>query len=171
MMDRVTPRYNTSLGVDAHRGFVEQNQLGIVDEPQRQVEAALHAPGEVLGRLLGAVFEAYLYEQFVHPAAQGAATHSVDAAPERQVLPGRQFLVDGHFLRHHPQQFFHLAGLFQDAPPLNENLPRGGFEQAADHGDAGGLARPVGPQETEYLAFLDVEGNAVDGGQIAEFLA
>jgi len=51
------------------------------------------------------------------------------------------------------------------------DLTGGGLDQPADHGDAGGLAGPVRTQETEDLARLDLEIDAVDGRDLTEFLA
>ena len=45
------------------------------------------------------------------------------------------------------------------------------LKKAANHGDAGRLARPVGSEKAENFPLLDVEGDAVDGDQITEFLA
>ena len=42
-------------------------------------------------------------------------------------------------------------------------LAGGGIEQAGEHLERGGLARAVGPQETDHLARLDGERDLVHG--------
>jgi hypothetical protein len=46
-------------------------------------------------------------------------------------------------------------------------MTAGGLEQRGEYFDGGGLPRAVRPQEREDLAFVDVEGDIVDGGEIA----
>ena len=47
--------------------------------------------------------------------------------------------------------------------------PEVGVYRGGEHGDGRGLARAVGTEQAEDLAFLDVEGNAFDGGEVAVF--
>ena len=47
-------------------------------------------------------------------------------------------------------------------------MPPLGCEQADEHADRGRLARAVGAEEAEDLAGADVEGDAIDGGEVAE---
>ena len=47
----------------------------------------------------------------------------------------------------------------------------GGFENAEDHVDGGGLAGAVGAEESEDLAGADLEGEVVDGVDGAVLLA
>jgi hypothetical protein len=166
-VEDVPPR----LGIDSHGRLVQQDQLGVMNQTQGQVETPLHPARKILGGLLGPILEPNLFEQFIHPAFQMSPAHAKNPAPEGQVLPCRQLLVDRHFLRHHAEAPFDLARVLQDADALHVDFPGGRREQTTDHGDAGGLAGPVGAEKAEYLSFLDIEGDAVDGHQIAEFLA
>ena len=54
--------------------------------------------------------------------------------------------------------------------PSIATLPLDGREQRGQHLDGGGLAGAVGPQKGEDFAFGDLEGDVIDGGEIAEFL-
>jgi hypothetical protein len=54
------------LRIDADGGLIHQDQFGMVDEAGGHVEAALHASGEILDQLGGAVRESGPSEAPVH---------------------------------------------------------------------------------------------------------
>jgi hypothetical protein len=50
------------------------------------------------------------------------------------------------------------------------DIPSGGHEVAGENAHRGGLARPVGSQQTNDLALLDIEADIVDGEALAVVL-
>src|SRR5690625_2859131 len=156
------------LRVDADGALDEAEQLGAVDQLDADVETALHPAGELLGRVLGAVGQPDELEDLGGALPQLGAPQPVQPAEEQQVLPGAELGVDGQVLRDEPE-----PPLRRDLPrphplPGHTHLPRVRGEQPGHHGDRRRLARAVGAEEPVGLTRGDVEGHAVDGGEVAE---
>ena len=66
--------------------------------------------------------------------------------------------------------FFTSSGWEATSKPATHALPPVGRLKPRKHAHGGGLACPVGSQETENLAPMDLEGDVVYGGKIAETL-
>src|SRR5690606_22516360 len=64
-----------------------------------------------------------------------------------------------------------VSGFARDGLTRKRDLPRARPQSAGDQIEHRGLARPVGPDETDELAVLDVERNIVDRDETAECLA
>ena len=47
-------------------------------------------------------------------------------------------------------------------------VPEVGFKHGGQHGDGGGLAGAVGPEQAEHFAFFDGEADPLDSLKIAE---
>ena len=158
----------TTMGGEAERGLVEQEHLGggheAASEGQHLLLAARHLAGEVAAL-----------------AAQDGeeVEHGVEAAG----LLGGVLQVEAADL-----EVLRDAEVGEDAPPLRDegdalldDLVRGGGEPLAapvdvaadDGGEAhdgledGGLAGPVGAHHADDLALADVEGDAVEGDDLA----
>ena len=152
--------------IEAGRRLVEEDELRVADEREREVEppllAARQRPRALVGRLRQA----------------GQRDRLVDVARRRiQAGPVRDGLAHG-------QVPVHAAGLEHDAEPLAQgDRPRSGVE--AEHGHAAARARAValedldrrrlagavGPEQAEDLAAPDGEGDAAHGGLLAVGLA
>ena len=61
-----------------------------------------------------------------------------------------------------------LNGDIVDAVAANEDVAAGGHFQAGDHAQDGRLAAAAGPEQGHQLSLFDGEGDALDGGNIAE---
>ena len=57
-------------------------------------------------------------------------------------------------------------GLGADIEAGDRARAAAGRENAAEHADGGRFARPVGPQETEDFAPVDLEADAIDGHEL-----
>src|SRR5690625_3790492 len=156
------------LRVDADRRLVEDEQLGPVEEPDADVEAALHAAGELLRRVLGAVGEPDELEHLGSALPQLGTAQAVQPAEEHEVLPGAELGVDRQVLRDEPELPLRCDLPRPHPPPTDAHLPRVGCEQPGDDGDRRRLARTVGPEQPVGLAGGDVEGHIVDGGEAPE---
>ena len=145
------------LRVDAHGRLVHDQELGPVREGARHVEAALHAPGELLRPLVRVLREADERERLRDPLRSSRAAQAVEAAEELQVLPGGQVLEDRDLLGHEPDAALQV----HDARALggSEHLhgARVDADQPREHPDGRGLAGAVGSQEAQDLAPSDFE--------------
>src|SRR5436190_16071898 len=96
-MDLV-PEIAPRLRIDASRRFVEEQQLGRVNQAGGEGEALLPPAGELAGELRAAMLQA---EAFKAVLDDGRAVRDiVDAGNEVQVLPDAQVLVVAEPLRH-----------------------------------------------------------------------
>ena len=80
------PHRGARLRVEAGRRLVEEEHLRLVDEPDRDVEPALHPAGVAAGRPVGRVLQPDEPEQLVHAGVQRLPRHAVDPPLQEQVL-------------------------------------------------------------------------------------
>src|SRR5690606_1262939 len=155
-----------SLRVESGGGFVEEQQVGIAQDAQRDVEPTALPPGQVPGPRLSLVAQpdgrddlggvagvGVVAREMVHQlldgdlvVARGALQHDADALAPARAGPLRVVAEDAD-----------LAGI-PIAVPL-EDL------------DSGRLTGTVRPEQREDLAGADVEVEAVDRGDIGVRLA
>jgi hypothetical protein len=147
---------------------VEQQEAGAVEQTQAQVEPALHAAGEALDPVTRPIGEADPGQALIDPLPQLAAGEPVQRAPERQVVAGGQVLVDRDLLRHHPEVALDRRRLEPDVAAVHQDPAAVGLENPRDHAQRRGLAGAVGAEQAEDLAVPDLEGDVVDGNQVAE---
>ena len=159
-----------ALRIDADGGLVEDQESWLVEQPDRDVEAALHAAGVVLGPLAGPVGEIDELQDRVDPLRQARAGEAVEATEEAEVLPSREVRVDRQVLRHVADRGLRLDGADVDRLAVDDDRARVAGEDAADHRDRRRLAGPVRAEEPVRLAPSDLERHAVDGLAGAELL-
>src|SRR5829696_3146983 len=174
------------LGVHAGRGLVEQQQRGVGGQRPRYLQAPLVTVGEVLGERLpladadeveelrGAlaglpVLAAgpWQAEDRTEDAALEAGVHACE-----HVLPGAHGVEEPDVLEGTPDA--QLRPLVRPelryvTAPEDEG-PRRGLIQPADHVEEGGLARAVGPDQADDPTLGDVEADLADGDEPAEDL-
>lgn len=160
------PEHPPGLRVEARRGFVEEQQLGAPDDAERDVDATLLAAGELRDAGAG-----------LRRQADGG-DDLVDVAGAR-VVAGELPQLLAH--REHPRLSRRLQHDADALPPAAVGAPRIGAEDAhvsrravpvpLEDLDRRGLTGPVGPEEREGLAALDVEGEPGHGHAIAVGLA
>jgi len=74
------------------------------------------------------------------------------ASQEREVLAGRERRVQGDVLRNDADDAPDGHRVMEDAVPVDDDVSRRRYGQAAHHRDGRGLAGPVWPQQAEGLA-------------------
>ncbi len=83
-----------------------------------------------------------------------------------QILARGQFPVDAALTgQHRAQTLPHLIGLLHDVEAVHAGRAARRFEQCAQHADRRGFAGAVRSQQAEDFALLDVQIDAVDGGE------
>src|SRR5690606_14733987 len=156
------------LRVHADGGLVEDEKLGPVEEPDADVQPALHAAGELLGRALGAVGQADELEHLRGALPELGAAEAVEPPEEQEVLPRGELGVDRELLRDEAEQPLRLDLARAHPAPGDPHLAVVGGEQPGDHRDRRRLARPVGTEQPVGLPRRDVERHAADGGEVTE---
>ena len=154
------------LDVDADRRLVEEQEVGLVEKADGRVEAALHAAGEILDRLLGPAGELDELEELRGPALQIGPRHVVEPAPEEQVVHGVELVVEGHVLGHDAQAVLQ-APVGEEVAAVEGHRPGEVAERSGQDRDERRLARAVRTEQAQDLALLEVQGEPVEGQDVA----
>ena len=156
-----------ALRIDRHGGLVEKDELGLVRNAARDVEAAQQASGELLGAEPRELGEANEVDGLINQRAAARAVRYVQRAEEIDVLADRQLLEHRHLLGHDADP--PLEVIARRRHILAEQADRAPIvcEQLEHAVDGRGLAAAVGPQQSEYLSLGDMEIEVVECEQLA----
>ena len=132
-----------------------------------EIETSFHPAAELLHRLLGPVDEPDQFQDLPGPAFQIGSFQTTGTTPEMEVLPGRNFLIQGDFLGDHTHEALGLPGVANDVEITDEDPSRGRFMYAGDTVDRRGLAGSVRTEQTEDPARLGGEGDPIHGGHLS----
>ena len=83
------------------------------------------------------------------------------------VLAAREVLVDRGVLAGQPDDVAHGVGLGDHVVAEDRGVPRVGAEDGGEDAHGGRLAGAVGPEQSEHGAGLDLEGDPVEGADVA----
>ena len=145
-------------GVEAGRRLVEEDQLGIADERQRDVEAASLTTRQTLALRRGAVRQSDHFQGFPHlPGAR------VVPGIKRHALLHRQFRFGFRLLQHHPDTGPPLATSLGGVLSEHGHFATGAMAEALQNLHRRGLSRPVRPEERKHLASMYLKIYPADG--------
>jgi hypothetical protein len=136
-----------------------------------QRQALLPAAGQLACQKLFLALEGGHAERPGLALGQRRAAQAVDATEEAQVLAHAEVVVQAEALAHVADPALHGLGVARDVDAQDVGAAARRRQQTAQHPDRRRLARAVGPEEAEDLAFFDRERNPVHGGKRAEALA
>ena len=163
--------FHAAERVEAAGGFVQNQQIGIVDERLCQADALLHAFGIGFNRAFAGGFEFHQLQQLVNAPVRlrpgDAENFRVKA---QQLLGGEKFVVVGH-LR---QVADALAGDGLAHVNAEQARPTAGRRHETEQDvHRGGLAGAVRAEEAEDFAGADfqVEAGQRDFDRLAQFAA
>jgi hypothetical protein len=159
------------LGIDADGGLVEEKDPGLVDDAGGEVEAALHAAAELLHGVFGAVGESGEIEDFGDAGFETGAGESLNASPIVEILGGAEVLVEGDLLGDDAEDFAGGAAVADDVVAENADGSGSGDEETADAADGSAFSGAVRTEKAEDFAGSGLEGDVVDGDEIAEDFA
>ena len=155
-----------ALGVHGHRGLVEDDEVGAVRDPARDVEAAQQPARELLrfeGRELLQPDEGDSLGD--HAPPQAAVAH-VQGAEGVDVLGHGELVEDGDLLGHHADAALEAVGGGRHGLAEHADRPLVVGEQLEEAVDRRGLARAVGAEQADDLAPPDPQGQPVHGDQL-----
>ena len=126
-----------------------------------------HAAREHLHPAVAALPQPDHLQHDAHPLVGHLLGHAVQLGVEAQVLRGRQVHVERRVLEHQTDVAANVEPLGDDVVAGDRRRPGRRLGKRAQHLDRRRLAGAVGPEEAEDLPRLDVEGDPVDGGEVA----
>ena len=146
------PRGAARRGIEARRRLVEEDQLGVADQRERDVEPAALAAGERGRALIGLRGQADERKRLID-----VARRRVVAGVERDALAHREARLGPGFLQHDPDPRAPAAGRLPRVRAEHLDLAAARLAKALEDLDRGRLARPVGPEEREDLPAPDLQ--------------
>ena len=156
------PDPHDALGVEPVDWLVEHEDLRIAEQRAGDAEPLAHAKREALGALAGHVAEADQVEHLPDPPLGQV----VGLRHAEQVVVGAATAV--HRLRIEQRtDLAHRPGVPAERLAVDRHGAAGGTVQAKDEAHGRGLARTVRAEEPGDLAWLDREGQVVDGERLA----
>ena len=133
-----------------------------MEERRGEVQAALHASGELPYPVPLAVLEPDRLQDFVDPAGEHLPRKPVKAAEDCEVLLGAELRVEGEVLGNEAQGRPGAGVRRGDLPAIDRDYPAIGDPQPCDQGHEGRLARAVGSQQAEEFPCPDLEAQGID---------
>ena len=165
------PHRNARGRVEAGGGLVQKQDLRVVHQAARDLEAPPHAPRQRGGKGVGAVGEADGFEQLRRALAAPRPGDAVQPGVNAHILGAGELGVAGHVLRNDPDAGAHRVGVANDIVPGHDRRAAGGRHQRRQHADERALARAVRSEQAEDLAALDREADVIHRQQRAKALA
>ena len=158
----VVPQIRPVLRIEAGGGLVEEQDLGLVNEPEGDVEAP--ALASRIGRDLpiGEFGEVEHRGELFRPLAHGVEIPSVEAALEDEVLPAGRHVVGATRLADVADPLTHLLRLARDVGAGHARRARVDGQQRREHPERRRLSGSVRSEEAEDLAPTDLEADALD---------
>ena len=158
------------VGVEAVEGLVEDHERRIVDQGREDQHLLLHALRKRGHRVVADVDEPEDFEKPFEPALDLLIGQAVQAAHEAAVLEGRHRLVERGRLGHVADAALHGDRVLDGIEPADRDGPGVRLEGGGQDADRRGLARAVGSEVAEHLAWLDGDAHLVQRGLFAEGL-
>jgi hypothetical protein len=152
------PYLDTRLGIKPSRRLVEEDDLRILDQAHRNVEAAAHATRIRRHLPRGHVGQREALEQVIRDRARVLKVPQL--GDQHQVLPPAEDLVDGRELSSEADRIPYVRSLHGDVEAVYAGRARVGLEQRREDLHDRGLACPVRAEQGENAARGHVEVHA-----------
>ena len=148
-------------GVDAGKGFVQHDELGVDGQAAGNLRAAPLAAGQLVALVLAHLLDAELGEQALQlllAVVQGLAGHLEHG---HDVVLHAHLAEDGSLLRQVADAGLGtlVDGILGNVQVVQEDAALVGRDKAHGHVERRGLARAVGAQQADNLPLLDVDGH------------
>ena len=152
-------------GVQPSGGLVQDQQLRVVQHGYGDAHPLEHPAGELLHFFVRSIPKSHCLQQVVNAAVRLPLRDALEGGGIPEELPGRVAGIVPELLGEIPQQ----APVFRPQGPdvfsLPQDLSLGGEQQGGEHLDEGGLARPIGCQQT-VDAGSEGQGNVLQSGEL-----
>jgi hypothetical protein len=159
----LVPHAGPALRVEPGGGLVEEEHLRFVDDAHRDVHPPPLATRVCLAGTVGEVGEREGFQGGPGPADRLALADVVHPRVQDQLLPRAGVVPRATTLRDVADQLAHLRRIGEKVDTRDGRPSRVRWEQRGQHPQGGRLAGPVGAEEAEDLALVDLEVNASYG--------
>ena len=157
--------------VEAGGRLVEEEDLRVVDQGHREVEATAHAARVRADPALLGVGQADALDQLEAAGAHRPRGDAVERGLELDQLASGHQRIEGRILERHADAAPDQGGLAGDVVTGDPGVAAGRAQERDEHPHRRRLAGPVRPEEPVDLALGDFDVDAADGLQAALELA
>src|SRR5437870_1171422 len=154
------PHRTADLDIHSRGGLVEDQEARLVHERARDHQAALHASGECTRDAAALVPQLQLLQVLLRALPRDRARDAVEARLVDHDGVRALEHVEVEFLRHDADAGLGGLGLAVDVVAEDARFPAGLVDQRGDDADEGRLPGPVGTEQREEVAALDLEVDA-----------
>ena len=165
------PDGGAALDVEAHRGLIEHQQLGRVEQAAGQIQPATHAAGVATAAAIDPVAHRQQLHQLGDAGIALTALEVIEVALELQQLTAGQDLVDRHLLGHVAEQVAHAPRFAQGIEAGDAHAAGIRGEQGGQDAQGGGLAGAVGAEQAVEAAGGHRQIEAVEGHHLGTLAA
>ena len=148
------------VGIEAERGLVEEEQLGLVDERLGQRQTLLEAGRQLVVLRVPMTGQLERLDQLVHPPPQRGAVEAVEPAVERHDLADAQTPQERRPSTRHVEATANGRGVADDVVAEDRHGSTIGSEQRGEDRQQRGLAGAVRPQHADDGAARDGKRDA-----------
>src|SRR6516164_8128938 len=166
--EQQVPQLTARHGIDAGGGFIEEDQLRLVQQRAAECKPLLPPTRKLCRQPILVRAKAVLLNDFVQALAQTLGWQAIDAAVKGQIFRDRKVRVEAEILRHVADVLAHPFGILPHIDAQNAGFSPGQRQQARQHLDHSGLSAAVRSEEAKDFARLDREADAVDGRERPE---
>jgi hypothetical protein len=156
------PHGDTALRIEAGAGLVEEEDLGMVGDGARDLQALGEASAEGLRIGCSAIAEAELFEELGGALGGGFLGHAEEAAMEVDVFEDGAGAVEGVVLRDDADGAASERGMRDDVDACDADGACGGDGAGGGDGDRGGLAGAIGTEQTVDQSRGNMEVDSID---------
>src|SRR3954469_16906155 len=133
-----------------------------MQEPFGEFETALHAAGESLCFVFGAIDESDAGERFLNASFERSAGETVEVADVHQIFGGGEFYVDALGLEDYADLAAKSVGISGGIVAHDDGASPHGQHESRKNTEHRGLAAAVRAEQAKYLGLAHVEADAVE---------
>ncbi len=160
-----------ALGVDADGRFVEQQDIGVVQQPGGQIETPLHPAAERLDAVASAFGEADDVQGRPDGAFELLACQTIQGTEKSQVVERRQLVIEREILWNEANSALQRIRIARQPLPANAHISTIRRQQPGDDRHGGRLAGAIRAKKAEYSPWLEPERHVIDRHERPERLA
>ncbi len=161
-LDQFT-NFDNLLGVETHCGFVEDQNLGIVQECLGESDPLAVAAGKISDQAMPDLAESQPLDFPIHGGGEFFSTKPSKSSHKCEIFRHRELLVHRWCFWEVPNPSFHFEGLIGTIEPGHSGGSFRGRYKAGQDAHGRRLPGTVGAEKRKHFAFRDAKGDTVDG--------
>src|SRR5690606_12804920 len=160
LLEEDLAHFFSANGIETAEGFIEDEKVGIAHQRLREADALLHPLGEPPDGPLSRMRQAHALDQELTSRSSRIARESGAATGQGENLHGKEARVKRRMCGEITDASEAVRAIVIDAE--HRDAAFGGEDQAEETLERGGFAGAVRAKESEDLAALDLEIDAVE---------